>query len=312
VRIARKGGAFPHSGAAGPRSRLAAQNRTLPTFMLRCSGAARFNSIAQGAVMGPTPVSSFRLGALAIEIHEDRKALGQAAAALAANRLRDLARQHETVPVIFATGDSQRATLHALAAIPDVPWNQIVGFRMDEYVGLPDDHPASFARYMRENLTSRVQMRPLYEIDGAEANVQKTCREYAGLVRAHRPLLCLLGIGENGHLAFNDPGEALFDDPADVKVVSLDRACRQQQVNEGWFSDVAEVPTKAITLTVPALFRVPELILSIPGPRKAQIVKRTLNDPISTACPATILRRHSNATLFLDRDSGAELTFGAR
>jgi glucosamine-6-phosphate deaminase len=258
--------------------------------------------------MKPTPTSAFKLGALAVEVYEDRKALGQAAAALAANRLRALAKQHETVPVIFATGESQRATLHALAAIPDVPWNQIVGFRMDEYVGLPDDHPASFARYMRENLTSQVEMRPLYEIDSAEANAQKTCQEYAELVRAHRPLLCLLGIGENGHLAFNDPGEARFDDPLDVKVVSLDGACRQQQVNEGWFSDLAEVPTKAITLTVPALFRVPELILSIPGPRKAQIVKRTLNDPISTACPATILRRHPNATLFLDRDSAAGLT----
>jgi glucosamine-6-phosphate deaminase len=260
--------------------------------------------------MRPTPISSFKLGTLAVEVYEDRKALGQAAAALAANRLRDLAKQHESVAVIFATGDSQRATLHALAAIPDVPWNQIVGFRMDEYVGLRDDHPASFQRYMRENLTSQVQLRHLYEIDGAEANAQKTCREYAELVRSHRPLLCLLGIGENGHLAFNDPGEALFDDPVDVKVVSLDRACRQQQVNEGWFSDPAEVPTKAITLTVPALFRVPELIVSIPGPRKARIVKRTLNDPISTACPATILRRHSNATLFLDVDSAAELTLG--
>jgi len=262
--------------------------------------------------MKPSPISSFKLGTLAVEVYDDRKGLGQAAAALAANRLRDLARQHESLPVIFATGESQLATLHALAVIPDVPWNQIVGFRMDEYVGLPDDHPASFARYMRENLTSRVQLRCLYEIDGAEANAQKTCREYADLVRAHRPLLCLLGIGENGHLAFNDPGEGQFDDPLDVKVVTLDRPCRQQQVNEGWFSDIAEVPTKAITLTVPALFRVPELILSIPGPRKAQIVRRTLHDPISTACPATILRRHSNATLFLDRDSAAELSLGGQ
>jgi glucosamine-6-phosphate deaminase len=113
-------------------------------------------------------------------------------------------------------------------------------------------------------------------------------------------------------LAFNDPAEARFDDPVDVKVVSLDRVCRQQQVNEGWFSHLAEVPTKAITLTIPALFRVPQLILSIPGPRKAQIVKRTLNDPISTACPATILRRHLNATLFLDTDSAAELTLDLR
>jgi len=257
--------------------------------------------------MRPNPMSSFKLGTLTVEVYEDRGALGQAAAIVAANSLRELAKQRESVPVIFATGDSQRATLHALASMPDVPWNQVVGFRMDEYVGLPEDHPASFSRYIRENLTSRVQLRHMYEIDGSEANAQRTCQEYAQLLRAHAPLLCLLGIGENGHLAFNDPAEALFDDPVDVKVVSLDRVCRQQQVNEGWFSDVSEVPAKAITTTVPALVRVPHLILSVPGPRKAKIVKRTLYDPISTVCPATILRRHPNATLFLDRDSAAEL-----
>ena len=258
--------------------------------------------------MTPGPVCSFKVGTLAVEVYEDRNALGQAAAIVAANRLRDLAKQHETVPVIFATGDSQRATLHALAAMPDVPWNQVVGFRMDEYVGLPEDHPASFSRYMRENLTGRVQLRHMYEIDGAPASVEKTCREYAELLRAHAPLLCLLGIGENGHLAFNDPAEARFDDPLDVKQVTLDLLCRQQQVSEGAFSSVAEMPERAITITVPALFRVPELILSTPGPRKARIVKRTLYDPISTACPATILRRHPSATLYLDRDSAGELT----
>jgi len=258
--------------------------------------------------MTPGPVCSFKVGTLAVEVYEDRNALGQAAAIVAANRLRELAKQHETVPVIFATGDSQRASLHALAALPDVPWSQVIGFRMDEYVGLPEDHPASFSRYMRENLTSRVQLKRMYEIDGSAANVENTCREYAQLLRAHAPLLCLLGIGENGHLAFNDPAEALFDDPADVKQVTLDLVCRQQQVNEGAFSSVAEMPERAITITMPALFRVPELFLCTPGPRKAKIVKRTLYDPISTACPATILRRHPNATLYLDRDSAAELS----
>jgi glucosamine-6-phosphate deaminase len=281
--------------------------------MLRCSDAALILlRRTWGEVMAPSPISSFKVGTLAVEVYEDRNALGQAAAAVAASRLRELAKQHESIPVIFATGDSQRATLHALAAMPDVPWNQVIGFRMDEYVGLPEDHRASFSRYMRENLTSRVQLRRMYEIDGAEANAQKTCREYAELIRAHAPLLCLLGVGENGHLAFNDPAEALFDDPVDVKLVTLDLLCRQQQVNEGAFANVAEMPERAITITVPALFRVPELILSIPGPRKAQIVKRTLYDPISTACPATILRRHANTRLFLDRASAAELTSGSR
>ncbi len=257
--------------------------------------------------MKPTPITTFKLGGLAVEVHKDRETLGQAAAALVADRVRALAKEHESVPMIFGTGQSQYATLRALTTMPDVPWNQVVVFHMDEYVGFPDSHPASLRRFLHENLTSRVKLRHSYEMDGARPDPEKTCREYADLLRAHSPLLCLLGIGENGHLAFNDPAEARFDDPLDARLVSLDRVCREQQVMEGWFSDISEVPTSAMTLTVPALFRVPELILSTPGPRKAQIVKRTLHDPISTACPATILRRHLNATLFLDVDSAAEL-----
>lgn len=257
--------------------------------------------------MEPKPLSSFRREMLTVKTYQDRETLGQAAAAVAAERLRALAKQHETVAVIFATGASQLATLHALTSLPEIPWNQVVGFHMDEYINLPEDHPASFRRYLRENLTRRVTMRRFYEIDGTSADAGKTCREYVDLLRAHQPALCLLGIGENGHLAFNDPHEADFEDPVDAKIVSLDVACRQQQMNEGWFPSLQEVPAKAITLTIPTLFRVPELILSIPGERKAAIVKRSLNDPISTACPATILRKHTNATLFLDMDSAAEL-----
>jgi glucosamine-6-phosphate deaminase len=257
--------------------------------------------------MKPTPLSSFRRDTLTVEVYQDRETLGQAAASLAADRLRTLARQHETVPVVFATGASQLATLHALSSTTDIPWSQVVGFHMDEYLNIPEDHPASFRLYLRENLTRRVAMRRFYEIDGNAPDAGKTCRDYINLLHSNRPLLCLLGIGENGHLAFNDPHEANFEDPVDAKVVTLDAACRQQQANEGWFPSLQEVPAKAITLTIPTLFRIPELILSIPGERKAQIVKRALNDPISTDCPATILRKHPNAILFLDRDSAADL-----
>jgi glucosamine-6-phosphate deaminase len=257
--------------------------------------------------MKPTPISSIRRDTITVEVYQDRETLGQAAATLAADRLRSLAKGHETVPVVFATGASQLATLHALSSMPEIPWNQVVGFHMDEYLNIPEDHPASFRRYLRENLTRRVAMRRFYEIDGTAPDAGKTCREYINLLHSHRPLLCLLGIGENGHLAFNDPHEADFEDPVDAKIVSLDVACRQQQVNEGWFPNLQEVPEKAITLTIPTLSRIPELILSIPGERKAQIVKRALNDPISTDCPATILRKHPNAILFLDRDSASDL-----
>jgi glucosamine-6-phosphate deaminase len=252
---------------------------------------------------------SLHAGKLAIHVSKDRDAMGRAAAEEAANRLRALAAEHETVPVIFATGESQLATLRALTAMSDMPWNRIIGFHMDEYIGLPEDHPASFRRYLRENLTRRAALSRFYEIEATNGDPRKTCREYADLLRAHPPLLCLLGIGENGHLAFNDPAEADFNDPQDMKVVSLDQTCRQQQVNEGWFPIITAVPRQAVTLTIPTLLRVPALILSVPGPRKAPIVKRTIEEPISTRCPSTILRTHPSAIAFLDRESAAGIVW---
>jgi len=183
----------------------------------------------------------------------------------------------------------------------------VAGFHMDEYVGLAADHPASFRRYLRENLTSRTHLAEFHEIDGTVPDPERMCREYAATLRQRDPQLCLLGIGENGHLAFNDPAEADFSDPVDMKIVTLDTMCRQQQVAEGWFSSLEDVPPRAMTLTVPTLLRVPKLIASVPGNRKALIVRRTLEEPISTACPATIFRTHPDVTMYLDPESGAEL-----
>jgi glucosamine-6-phosphate deaminase len=242
-----------------------------------------------------------------VEVYESSEAMGQAAAEAAASRLRELAATSETVGAIFATGASQMATLNALTAMPGVPWDKVVGFHMDEYLGISDQHPASFRRYLRERLTGKVKMKQFYGIDGDESKAEETCRKYAELLRQHQPQLCLLGIGENGHLAFNDPAEADFNDTHDLKIVSLDERCRQQQVNEGWFGSVAEVPRRAITLTIPALLRVPRLIASVPGERKAHIVRRTLTEEISTRCPATIMRNHSGTTIYLDPASAAEL-----
>jgi len=250
---------------------------------------------------------SLKAGELTIHVFNDRRALGEAAAAHAARRLKDLASQHQELAVIFATGESQMETLRALTARTDLPWTRITGFHMDEYVGLSDQHPASFRRYLRERLTDKVPLQRFCPVAGDAPDPQQTCSQYAETLRHSRPQLCLLGIGENGHLAFNDPAEADFDDPADVKIVSLDVPCRQQQVNEGWFPSLPEVPERAITLTIPTLIRVPELIASVPGKRKARIVKRALEEPIATDCPATILRRHPNATVYLDRESAAEL-----
>jgi glucosamine-6-phosphate deaminase len=229
--------------------------------------------------------------------------MGAAAAAHAAGVIRRLAEEHPVVPVIFATGASQLDTLRALVALTGIPWDRVVGFHMDEYVGISSGHPASFRRYMHDELAGKVPMREFHNVEGDAADPEQECERYARLLRRYSPLLCLAGIGENGHLAFNDPPVADFSDPRDAKVVTLDRECREQQVAEGWFPTIDAVPTRAITLTIPTLFRVPELILSVPGERKAAIVARTLREEISTKCPATILRTHPNAHLYLDGES---------
>lgn len=256
--------------------------------------------------MPPEP-KRLKFDKLSVEIHPTRDAAGEAAARAAAETLVSLQPIHASIAVIFATGASQISTLAALISVEYVPWRQIIGFHMDEYIGLPVDHLASFRRYMREKLTNLVPMKQFHEINGNALDPQRTADVYAEQLRAAAPQLCVLGIGENGHLAFNDPPVADFADPLDAKVVELDRMCREQQVAEGWFADIADVPEAAITLTVPALMRVPRLILSVPGMRKAAIVRRALHDPVSTDCPATVLRTHPGATLFLDPESAGEL-----
>lgn len=254
-----------------------------------------------------TVLQQFKVESLNIEIHPNSESASQAAAHAAAHALTHLSESSDEFGVIIATGSSQIGTLNALTSIPGLPWSKVLGFHLDEYIGIPVDHPASFRGYLRHHLQSKVNLKKFYEIDGMETDIDEVCQQYAMRLRRTDPRLCLLGIGENGHLAFNDPAEANFDDPLDVKTVRLDDICRQQQASEGWFHSLEEVPQTAITVTMPALFRVPQLILSVPGPRKAAIVKRLIEEPISTDCPATILRRHSNATLYLDQDSAANI-----
>ncbi len=254
-----------------------------------------------------TALQHFKVGTLNIEIHPDRESAGEAAACEAAQALTHLAQSTDEFGVIFATGASQLCMLDELTSMPGLPWNKVLGFHLDEYIGMPPEHPASFRHYLRQNLLGKVKMKEFFEIDGTASDIDLLCRQYAAKLRQVSPQLCLLGIGENGHLAFNDPGEADFDDPLDVRTVVLDTACRQQQAAEGWFDSLEDVPKVAITLTMPALFRVPRLILSVPGPRKAEIIQRIMEEPISADCPATILRRHPNATLYLDSDSAAKV-----
>jgi glucosamine-6-phosphate deaminase len=258
-------------------------------------------------LIGDDRMRSFLVEAVKVEIYPDAVSLGKAAAQAAGEAIKEIEKRQATINVIFATGASQLDMLDALTKIDNLPWAKVRGFHMDEYIGLPISHPASFRRYLREKLTEKVRLKEFNEVDGTGTDAEAFSRDYAAKLRVAEPQLCLMGIGENGHLAFNDPGVADFKDPLDVKVVHLDRVCREQQAAEGWFASTDEVPESAITITIPALLRVPRLIVSVPGSRKAAIVRRSLTESISTDCPATILRAHPNATIYLDEASAAEL-----
>lgn len=245
--------------------------------------------------------------ALRVRVFPDSSALGSAAAEHASTILRDAIAARGVTHAMFATGNSQLDFLDALVHDDRVHWTRVVGFHMDEYVGIGADHPASFRRYMRERLVERVPLAAFHYVEGDAIDVDGECARYAELLRAHPLDLCCLGIGENGHLAFNDPPVADFDDPLDVKVVQLDDACRRQQVGEGHFPDVVAVPTHAITVTIPALLRASAVLAIVPEARKAEPVRRALEGPIDTACPASILRRQPQAALYLDTGSAGGL-----
>lgn len=232
--------------------------------------------------------------------------MGKASARLAADTLLELIRRDGRAVAVFASAVSQSEFLESLSADPRIDWSKVVVFHMDEYVGIGSDHPASFRRFQYERMWNRLKPAEFHEINGDARDVDEECARYAELLEEHSPQVCFAGIGENGHLAFNDP-PVDFNDPQLVRVVQLDEVCRQQQVHDGQFPDIDAVPTTAITLTVPALFRIPTLILNVPGVNKARAVQRTVEGPVTPDCPASILQRHSNATLFVDQDSASLL-----
>jgi glucosamine-6-phosphate deaminase len=252
-------------------------------------------------------VASLTAGTMKLRIYPTKRAAGEAAAVAVADEMRRLGQLREQFGLIFATGAAQFDTLDFLTSTAGLPWKKVRGFHLDEYVGLDENHPASFRRFLRERLTQRVDLGSFFEMDGSADDLDAVCRHYIEQLHVAEPQLCLLGIGENGHLAFNEPAEADFQDPLEMKIVNLDLMCRQQQAAEGWFPSWQEAPERALTLTIPTVLRVPKLIASVPGPRKAQIVRRTVYDPISTACPSTLLRTHPDVTVYLDGDSAAEL-----
>lgn len=256
--------------------------------------------------MTPSAVQERTVDALQVRVFRDADALARTAAADAAAALRAAIGARGSANAMFASGNSQLRFLHALAHVDGVDWARVVGFHMDEYVGIGNDHPASFHRYMQEQVARPLRVGDFHYLDGTTNPVEEAA-QYAALLRQFPIDVCCLGIGENGHLAFNDPPVAEFDDPLDVKVVTLDDACRRQQVGEGHFATIDDVPARAITVTIPALLRAECVLAIVPEGRKREPVRRALIEQISPACPASILRRSTHATLYLDRDSSSLL-----
>lgn len=255
--------------------------------------------------MSASPSRYLTAGRLAVEIHPDRPAMGLAAARAAAAYLHDVIAAHGEARVIFACAPSQNEFLSSLIEVSRaghtaVDWSRVTAFHMDDYVGLSASHPQSFRNYLQSHLLSRVKMGRFHPLPAEEPDSAAVCARYSALL-SEKPIdLICLGIGENGHIAFNDPPVADFDDPHLVKVVELDDACRHQQVNDGCFPTFADVPRHAFTLTVSIFRRARRLSIHVPGPRKADAVQATIEGPIATACPASILRLHPSATLFVD------------
>ncbi|SEL67435.1 glucosamine-6-phosphate deaminase [Parapedobacter koreensis] len=249
-----------------------------------------------------------KIDSLTIARFDDRPSLGRAAAAAVAANMHELLDQRrESVNVVFAAAPSQNEFLAALVLDKRVDWSRVNAFHMDEYIGLPIAASQRFGNFLKERLFAKLPFRSVNYLDGNATDPQRECQRYTDLLKQYPTDIACMGIGENGHIAFNDPHIADFNDPAWVKIVDLDLACRQQQVNDGCFKALEEVPTYALTLTVPALMAAQYVYCMVPGINKAPAVYHTLNEEITAAHPATVLREHPRAVLFLDADSASAL-----
>ena len=253
------------------------------------------------------PGSRAAFGRLHVSVWPDRGSMGQAAAAAAAECLQRLLRRADRVRVAFAAAPSQEEFLAALAVRPGIRWDRVAAFHLDDYVGLPADSPQRFSNWLAPRVWDRLPLAAAHRFDGTAADPEAEAARYEAVLRRQPLHLCCLGIGENGHLAFNDPPVADFRDPRLVKVVELDERCRAQQVHDGAFPDLGAVPRRAITLTIPALTGAPHLVVVVPGAAKAEAVRDALLGPVDPRCPASVLREHPGAALFLDREAAALL-----
>jgi len=245
-----------------------------------------------------------QVGLLNILTYANKNSLGQAAAKFVSKCVQAAIQERGEANIIVATGASQYDFLDSLTQDQTVDWQKVTAFHLDEYLGLSEDHPASFRRYLWERLFSKVPFQTIHLLDGTADDPQHECNRYAYLLATRTIDVACIGIGENGHLAFNDP-PADFETEALVHIVDLDEACRRQQVGEGHFATINDVPPQALSLSIPAIMRAKAISCVVPDQRKAEAVRCTLQGPISPQCPASVLRNHANAYLYLDIESAS-------
>ncbi len=255
--------------------------------------------------MTTKPIYEATIDQLPITVYQTNADLGTAAAEQASITIRDAIDRRQIANIILATGNSQLTFLRALRQDKTIDWGSVNVFHMDEYIGIDPNHPASFPLFLRTHFLNYIHPNAFYPVPAAKEQAA-ACAEYEQLLRSHPADLCALGYGENGHLAFNDPPFADFDDPVWVKIVKLDDVSRRQQVGEGHFPNLKAVPTHALTLTIPALLAAKRVLAIVPEARKANAVERALLGPISEDCPGSILRQTPHAHLFLDLASASK------
>ena len=241
---------------------------------------------------------------LNVYVYDTRVNMGKRVANDYAEYVKALLKGKDTVNVIFAAAPSQLDFLSSLAEIEGIEWNRINVFHMDEYIGVGIDQEQSFARFVKVHVADRFHVKEFFPLNGKADNIEEECKRYTVQLQEHKPDIVCLGIGENGHIAFNDPGVADFWDDQYVKTVKLDEVCRNQQVNDKCFPNIDSVPKYAMTLTVPALMRAQVMFCTVPAATKAKAVRQTVLFAINDNCPASALRLHKNAYLYCDKDSG--------
>ena len=249
-------------------------------------------------------LKEFKADKLKVKIYETRETMGREAANDAACLIKKLLSEKDEVNIIFAAAPSQNEFLASLIQAGDIDWKRINAFHMDEYIGLRSDAPQGFGNFLKDRIFGKAGFKSVNYLNGNAENIEAECKRYTGLLKAFPTDIVCMGIGENGHIAFNDPHVADFEDSETVKVVELDQRCRNQQVHDGCFKTISEVPTRALTLTIPALTAGRHIFCVVPGSTKTEAVTNTVKGDITTACPASILKKHSSAVLYADRDSG--------